>query len=79
MLRYILKRVVSAIITIWFIMTLTFFLMKAIPGDPFSSEKMADPVIIENMKAKYGWTAHCPNSMSNICPITPTAISEFPL
>lgn len=54
MLRYILKRVVSAIITIWFIMTLTFFLMKAIPGDPFSSEKMADPVIIENMKAKYG-------------------------
>ena len=35
-------------------MTLTFFLMKAIPGDPFSSEKMADPVIIENMKAKYG-------------------------
>ena len=54
MLRYILKQVVSAIITIWFIMTLTFFLMKAIPGDPFSSEKMADPVIIENMKAKYG-------------------------
>lgn len=54
MLRYILKRVVSAIITIWFIMTLTFFLMKAIPGDPFSTEKMADPVIIENIKAKYG-------------------------
>ena len=54
MLRYIFKRVVSAIITIWFIMTLTFFLMKAIPGDPFSTEKMADPVIIENIKAKYG-------------------------
>jgi oligopeptide transport system permease protein len=35
-------------------MTLTFFLMNAIPGDPFSSEKMADPVIIANMKAKYG-------------------------
>ena len=36
-------------------MTLTFFfLMKAIPGDPFSTEKMADPVIIENIKAKYG-------------------------
>ena len=54
MLRYILKRVISAIITIWFIMTLTFILMKAIPGDPFASEKMADPVIIENIKAKYG-------------------------
>ena len=35
-------------------MTLTFILMKAIPGDPFASEKMADPVIIENIKAKYG-------------------------
>ena len=54
MLRYIIKRVISAIITIWFIMTLTFILMKAIPGDPFASEKMADPVIIENIKAKYG-------------------------
>lgn len=28
--------------------------MNAIPGDPFASEKMSDPVIIENMKAKYG-------------------------
>lgn len=54
MLRYIIKRVISAIITIWFIMTLTFILMKSIPGDPFSSEKMADPVIIANIKAKYG-------------------------
>ena len=33
MLRYIAKRVLSAIITIWFIMTLTFTLMNAIPGD----------------------------------------------
>ena len=53
MLRYIAKRVLSAIITIWFIMTLTFILMNAIPGDPFASEKMNDPVIIANMKAKY--------------------------
>ena len=53
MLRYIAKRVLSAIITIWFIMTLTFTLMNAIPGDPFASEKMNDPVIIANMKAKY--------------------------
>lgn len=44
MLRYIAKRVLSAIITIWFIMTLTFILMNAIPGDPFASEKMNDPV-----------------------------------
>lgn len=35
-------------------MTLTFILMNAIPGDPFASEKMADPIIIANIKAKYG-------------------------
>ena len=34
MIRYILKRVVAALITIWFIMTLTFVLMYAIPGSP---------------------------------------------
>jgi len=40
--------------TIWFIMTLTFFLMNAIPGDPFASEKMSDPIIIQAIKEKYG-------------------------
>lgn len=54
MLRYIIKRVIAALITIWFIMTLTFVLMNAIPGDPFSSEQMADPEIIQAMNAKYG-------------------------
>lgn len=43
MLRYILKRVVSAIITIWFIMTLTFFLMKAIPGRSLFLRKNGGP------------------------------------
>lgn len=54
MSKYIFKRVISAIITIWFIMTITFFLMKAIPGDPFASDKMSDPILIEAMKVKYG-------------------------
>ncbi len=54
MLTYIVKRVCAALMTIWFIMTLTFFLMNAIPGDPFASEKMSDPVIIQAIKEKYG-------------------------
>lgn len=52
--RYILKRVISSIITIWFIMTLTFVLMKAIPGDPFVSEKAMTPQVKEAIYAKYG-------------------------
>lgn len=54
MLKYILKRVLSALVTIWFIMTVTFFLMNAIPGDPFASEKMPDPELRQAMMEKYG-------------------------
>lgn len=54
MARYILKRLISSIITIWFIMTLTFFLMNVLPGDPFATENMGDPKIIAAMMAKYG-------------------------
>lgn len=55
MTRYILKRVLSAIITIWFIMTITFILMHSIPGDPFASEKAKNPIIKQALDAKYGF------------------------
>ena len=62
MLRYILKRVFSALITIFFVITITFFLMKAIPGDPFTAEKMPNPEIRAAMMAKYGLDhAVCPS------------------
>lgn len=54
MTRYILKRVISSIITIWFIMTITFILMKILPGNPFATENMGDPKIIAVMMEKYG-------------------------
>ncbi|AEI42615.1 ABC transporter permease [Paenibacillus mucilaginosus] len=41
MLRYTLRRLLYAVITIWLIVTLTFVLMKNLPGDPFeNSEKL---------------------------------------
>ena len=54
MLKYILKRILSAVITIFFIITITFFLMKAIPGNPFAAEKMPNAEIQAAMMAKYG-------------------------
>ncbi|MGF7057344.1 ABC transporter permease [Brassicibacter mesophilus] len=54
MLRYTLKRGLIALITIWVIITITFFLMHSIPGDPFTSEKRIPPEIMENLKKKYG-------------------------
>lgn len=54
MFKYLLKRILSALITIFFIITITFFLMKAIPGDPFAAEKMPNAEIRAAMMAKYG-------------------------
>lgn len=55
MTRYIIKRIFSAIITIWFIMTITFVLMHSIPGDPFASERAKDESIKKALYAKYGF------------------------
>ena len=54
MLKYFLKRILSAVVTLFFIITITFFLMKAIPGNPFASEKMPNKEIEAAMMAKYG-------------------------
>ena len=47
MWRYVLKRVLLALLSIFIIITLTFFLMHAIPGGPFAAEK----AIPDNVKA----------------------------
>jgi ABC-type dipeptide/oligopeptide/nickel transport system permease component len=54
MLAYILKRLLSGAITIWFIATATFFAMHAVPGDPLSAEKAVSPEIRRNLEARYG-------------------------
>ncbi|WP_077368501.1 ABC transporter permease [Anaerosalibacter sp. Marseille-P3206] len=54
MLKYTLKRIGVAIITLWVIVTVTFFLMRAIPGDPFTDQKRIQPEIMEKLKKKYG-------------------------
>ncbi|MCM1992597.1 ABC transporter permease [Oceanirhabdus seepicola] len=53
MLKFFLKRFFSAIFTLFLISTITFFLMKAIPGGPFSkNEKLSDRVR-ESIEEKY--------------------------
>lgn len=54
MLRYILKRLLQGVITIWFIATATFVAMHAVPGDPLSGERLANEEIRENLRARYG-------------------------
>ena len=51
--RYIAKRVMLAILTIFIICAITFFLMHAIPGGPFSSEKALSPATIKALNERY--------------------------
>lgn len=53
MLRYILKRFIMAIITIWVVTTITFFLMHVIPGDPFTKEGNMPPGVYQNLTRYY--------------------------
>ncbi|MEW8997048.1 MAG: ABC transporter permease [Thermoanaerobacter sp.] len=54
MARYILNRLVVSLITAWFLVTIVFFLVRLLPGDPFLSEKVT-PEIKQNMMEYYGF------------------------
>ena len=54
MTKYILKRVGMALLTVFIVITITFFLMHAIPGGPFNKEKAVSAAVIEAMETKFG-------------------------
>ncbi len=54
MFRYVAKRLVQGVITIWFIATATFVAMHSVPGNPLSGEKVVSADIRANLAARYG-------------------------
>jgi oligopeptide transport system permease protein len=50
---YILKRFLANLVALWVIITVTFFLMKAIPGDPFTQEKALPKEILQSLYEHY--------------------------
>ena len=53
MLAYIIKRIFNAVIVLWVVTTITFFLMHAIPGGPFTVEKSLPPIVQQNIEERY--------------------------
>lgn len=53
-LRLFLKRLLQFFITLFCIVTITFFLMKALPGDPFTEEQAIPHEILKNLYHYYG-------------------------
>ncbi|MCW8346767.1 MULTISPECIES: oligopeptide ABC transporter permease OppB [Vibrio] len=54
MLKFIMKRIFEAIPTLLVLITVSFFLMRFAPGNPFSSERPLPPEVMANIEAKYG-------------------------
>lgn len=54
MFRFLLKRFGYIIVSLFFIVTITFFMMQAAPGGPFASERKLPPKIEEQMNEAYG-------------------------
>lgn len=51
--KYIIRRLISMIITLVFVASITFFLMHAVPGGPFQSEKALPEAVIQALNEKY--------------------------
>ena len=52
--KYILKRIFYMIVTLFLIATITFFLMKLLPGSPYANEENLTDAQLQIMNAKYG-------------------------
>ena len=52
-LKFLVKRIAMGLVTLWLVITITFFLIHMLPGDPFQSEKAIPPKVKENLMAKY--------------------------
>lgn len=53
MASYLIRRFASMIITLWVIITVTFFLMHAMPGSPFNKERTTNETVTQNLMAHY--------------------------
>lgn len=64
MLKYTLKRLVYMVISLFIIITITFFLMKLMPGSPFNDEKLSEDQKIM-LNEKYGLNDPLPVQYAN--------------
>lgn len=53
MFRLIARRVLLAIPVLWIVASVTFLLVRIVPGGPFDADKHLSPEIMANIKAKY--------------------------
>jgi oligopeptide transport system permease protein len=51
--RTLLQKLLSSFLTLFIMASITFFLLRLLPGGPFDSEKQVSPEILENLNARF--------------------------
>lgn len=74
-LAFFLKRLLGAVMVLWCVLTVSFFMVRAIPGNPFASEKQSSPLLQEVIKARYGLDQSLPKQYWNF--ISHAAVMDF--
>lgn len=54
MKRYIIRRIFISLLTIWMLATVSFFLLRSLPGNPFQTETLLSSEVQDRMMAYYG-------------------------
>ncbi|MSU23375.1 MAG: ABC transporter permease subunit [Opitutus sp.] len=54
MLRFITSRILQSLLALFLVITATFFMIRFVPGGPFTAEKAVTPEILRNLEAHYG-------------------------
>jgi oligopeptide transport system permease protein len=60
MLSFLVRRLLVAIPTLFVVVTVAFFMMRAAPGNPFSTDRKLPAEIEKNIEAKYGFDKPLP-------------------
>jgi oligopeptide transport system permease protein len=54
MFRFITSRFLQSLLALFLVVTATFFMVRFVPGGPFTAEKAVTPEILKNLEAHYG-------------------------
>jgi oligopeptide transport system permease protein len=50
---FVVRRAVWFAIILWIVFTVSFVLMRSVPGGPFASDRKLDPIVEASLRARY--------------------------
>ena len=53
MIAFMVRRLLWMVVTLWVVFTVSFFLMRSVPGGPFDRDRVLEPEIEKNLRKRY--------------------------